>query len=87
MIINKNNGKILIEEYKDCSGFIKSIKTIKSYNITVLDLAGSEKLKGKLIVQQLENRKNYRFTHNSNNKELVNYIMQELKKHKYINIK
>ena len=87
MIINKNNGKILIEEYKDCSGFIKSIKTIKSYNITVLDLAGSEKLKGKLIVQQLENRKNYKFTHNSNNKELVNYIMQELKKHKYINIK
>ena len=87
MIINKNNGKILIEEYKDCSGFIKSIKTIKSYNITVLDLAGSEKLKGKLVVQQLENRKKYKFTHNSNNKELVNYIMQELKKHKYINIK
>ena len=87
MVINKNNGKILIEEYKDCSGFIKSIKTIKSYNITVLDLTGSEKLKGKLIVQQLENRKKYKFTHNSNNKELVNYIMQELKKHKYINIK
>ena len=87
MVINKNNGKILIEEYKDCSGFIKSIKTIKSYNITVLDLAGSEKLKGKLVVQQLENRKKYKFTHNSNNKELVNYIMQELKKHKYINIK
>ena len=87
MVINKNNGKILIEEYKDCSGFIKNIKTIKSYNITVLDLAGSEKLKGKLVVQQLENRKKYKFTHNSNNKELVNYIMQELKKHKYINIK
>ena len=87
MIINKNNGKILIEEYKDCNGFIKSIKTIKSYNITVLDLAGSEKLKGKLVVQQLENRKKYKFTHNSNNKKLVNYIMQELKKHKYINIK
>ena len=84
MIINKNNGKILIEEYKDCSGFIKSIKTIKSYNITVLDLAGSEKLKGKLIVQQLENRKNYRFTHNSDNKNLVNYIVEELRKYNYI---
>lgn len=84
MIINKNNGKILIEEYKDCSGFIKSIKTIKSYNITVLDLAGSEKLKGKLVVQQLENRKNYRFTHNSDNKNLVNYIVEELRKYNYI---
>ena len=84
MIINKNNGKILIEEYKDCCGFIKSIKTIKSYNITVLDLAGSEKLKGKLVVQQLENRKNYRFTHNSDNKNLVNYIVEELRKYNYI---
>ena len=87
MVINKNNGKILIEEYNERSGFITSIKTIKAYNITVLDLAGSERLKGKLIVQQLENRKNYKFTHNSNNKKLVNYIVQELKKHKYISIK
>lgn len=84
MVINKNNGKILIEEYNECSGFITSIKTIKSYNITVLDLAGSEKLKGKLIVQQLENRKNYRFTHNSDNKNLVNYIVEELRKYNYI---
>ena len=84
MIINKNNGKILIEEYKDCSGFIKSINTIKSYNITVLDLEGIEKLKGRLRVQQLENRKNYRFTHNSDNKNLVNYIVEELRKYNYI---
>ena len=84
MIINKNNGKILIEEYNERSGFIKSIKTIKSYNITVLDLAGSEKLKGKLIVQQLENRKKYKFTHNSNNKDLINYIVKELRKYNYI---
>lgn len=84
MVINKNNGKILIEEYNERSGFIKSIKIIKAYNITVLDLAGSEKLKGKLIVQQLENRKNYRFTHNSDNKNLVNYIVEELRKYNYI---
>ena len=87
MIINKNNGKILIEEYKDCSGFIKSIKTIKAYNITVLDLEGIEKLKGRLRVQQLENRKNYKFSHNSNNKALIEYVLNELKKHKYIDIK
>ena len=84
MVINKNNGKILIEEYNERSGFITSIKTIKSYNITVLDLEGIEKLKGKLIVQQLENRKNYRVTHNSDNKNLVNYIVEELRKYNYI---
>ena len=84
MVINKNNGKILIEEYNERSGFITSIKTIKSYNITVLDLEGIEKLKGRLRVQQLENRKNYRFTHNSDNKNLVNYIVEELRKYNYI---
>ena len=84
MEIIKNNGKILIEEYNECNGFITGIKTIKAYNITVLDLEGIEKLKGRLRVQQLENRKNYRFTHNSDNKNLVNYIVEELRKYNYI---
>ena len=84
MVINKNNGKILIEEYDECNGFITGVKTIKAYNITVLDLEGAEKLRGKLRVQQLENRKNYRFTHNSDNKNLVNYIVEELRKYNYI---
>lgn len=87
MEIVKNNGKIVIEEYREANGFITSIKTINSYNITVLDLEGVEKLKGKLKVQQLENRKNYKFTHNSNNKPLIEYVLNELKKHKYIDIK
>lgn len=84
MVINKNNGKILIEEYNECNGFIAGIKIIKAYNITVLDLEGIEKLKGRLRVQQLESRKNYRFTHNSDNKNLVNYIVEELRKYNYI---
>ena len=67
MVINKNNGKIVIEEYNESNGFITSIKTINSYNITVLDLEGMEKLRGRLKVQQLKNRKNYKFSHNSNN--------------------
>ena len=87
MVINKNNGKILIEEYNECNGFITGVKTIKAYNITVLDLEGAEKLRGKLRVQQLKNRKNYKFTHNSNNKPLIEYVLNELKKHKYIDIK
>ena len=28
MVINKNNGKILIEEYNECNGFIAGIKII-----------------------------------------------------------
>ena len=84
MVVNKNNWKILIEEYNECNGFITGVKTIKAYNITVLDLEGIEKLKGRLRVQQLENRKNYRFTHNSDNKNLVNYIVEELRKYNYI---
>ena len=84
MVINKNNGKILIEEYNECNGFIAGIKIIKAYNITVLALEGIENLKGRVRVQQLENRKNYRFTHNSDNKNLVNYIVEELRKYNYI---
>lgn len=87
MVINKNNGKIVIEEYNESNGFITSIKTINSYNITVLDLEGVEKLRGRLKVQQLKNRKNYKFSHNSNNKALIEYVLNELKKHKYIDIK
>lgn len=87
MVINKNNGKIVIEEYREFNGFIIGIKTIKAYNITVLDLEGIEKLKGRLKVQQLKNRKNYKFSHNSNNKALIEYVLNELKKHKYIDIK
>lgn len=87
MEILKNNGKIVIEEYRESNGFITSIKTINSYNITVLDLKGVEKLRGRLKVQQLKNRKNYKFSHNSNNKALIEYVLNELKKHKYIDIK
>lgn len=57
MEIVKNNGKIVIEEYREANGFITSIKTINSYNITVLDLEGIEKLKGRLKVQQLKKHK------------------------------
>lgn len=44
MEIIKNNGKIVIEEYKEIQGFI-STKILKSYYITVLDLVGAEKIK------------------------------------------
>lgn len=87
MEIIKNNGKIVIEEYREGNGFITSIKIINSYNITVLDLEGMEKLRGKIRVQQLNNRIRYKFTHNSFNDALIEYVLNELKKHKVIDIK
>lgn len=87
MEIIKNNGKIVIEEYNESNGFIISIKTIKAYNITVLDLEGMEKLRGKIRVQQLNNGIRYKFTHNSFNDALIEYVLNELKKHKVIDIK
>ena len=87
MEIIKNNGKIVIEEYNEFNGFITSIKTIKAYNVTVLDLEGMEKLRGKIRVQQLNNRIRYKFTHNSFNDALIEYVLNELKKHKVIDIK
>lgn len=87
MEIIKNNGKIVIEEYNESNGFITSIKIINSYNITVLDLEGMEKLRGKIRVQQLNNRIRYKFTHNSFNDALIEYVLNELKKHKVIDIK
>lgn len=86
MEIVKNNGKILIEEYNESNGFIAT-KTIRAYNITVLDLEGVEKLRGKIRVQQLENRIKYKFIHNSFNDALIEYVLNELKKHKVIDIK
>ena len=87
MDIIKNNRKIVIEEYNESNGFITSIKTIIAYNITVLDLEGMEKLRGKIRVQQLNNSIRYKFTHNSFNDALIEYVLNELKKHKVIDIK
>ena len=52
-----------------------------------MDLEGAEKLRGKIRVQQLNNRIKYKFTHNSFNDALIEYVLNELKKHKYIDIK
>lgn len=84
MVINKNNDKILIEEYNERNGFIHTIKTLKAYNITVIDSEEQERLKGKLRVIKVDNRIKYKFGHNTFNEKLVNYVVKELKKHNYI---
>lgn len=84
MVINKNNGKIVIKEYNDFKGCIIANRVINSYNVIVLDNEGVERFKGCLKVVRVNDTIKYRFSHNSNNKELINYIVQELKKYKYI---
>ena len=46
MVINKNNGKIVIEEYNDFKGCIIANRVINSYNVIVLDNEGVERFKG-----------------------------------------
>ena len=87
MVINKNNGNIIIEEIPVKEKQLKDIKTLKIYKVIVKDLKEKTQLEGNLKVMQINNNIKYRFTHNTFNKKLVNYIIQELKKYKYINIK
>ena len=79
MEIVKNNGKIVIEEYNDYKGCIIANRVINSYNVIALDNNGVERFKGCLKVVS-----KYRFSHNLHNEDLINYIVQELKKYKYI---
>ena len=46
MEIIKNNGKIVIEEYRESKGCIIANRVINSYNVIVLDNEGVERFKG-----------------------------------------
>lgn len=83
MIINKNNGIILIEESNTFTGGLLVDKPIYEYTIIVKDREDKERLKGCLMVFNRNGIIKYRFKHNSTN-ELANYIVNELKKYKYI---
>lgn len=84
MVINKNNGNIIIEEIPVKEKQLKDIKTLKIYKVIVKDLKEKTQLEGNLKVMQINNNIKYRFTHNTFNNKLVEYIVQELKKYKYI---
>lgn len=86
MVINKNNGKIIIEEKRACSGFITSIKTLAEYKIIVLDQEEMEKLKATYSIYKIDNKIMYKLNHNCSNYKLVKYIQEELKKHIAIDI-
>lgn len=81
MVINKNNGKIIIEEKKTKSSFITAIKTLAEYKIIVLDQEEVEKLKATYIIYKTSNKITHKLNHNCSNYRLVKYIQEELKKH------
>lgn len=83
-VIKKNNGTINIKQIETVTKQFEGLKTLRQYKVTVIDLEGCIKLESVLKVIQTRDRIKYKFGHNSNNKKLVEYVVQELKKHKYI---
>lgn len=80
MVINKNNGKIIIEEKRANNSFMTCIKTLAEYKIIVLDQEEVEKLKATYIIYKTSNKITYKLNHNCSNYKLVKYIQEELKK-------
>ena len=84
MVINKNNGVIKIEQIRTNTRHFTGVKVIGEYSITVKDRSDTERFNGLLKVIEVRGITKYRLTYNSNNKDLVRYIVKELKKYKYI---
>ena len=84
MVINKNNGIIMVEEIELNKGYFIEDKALKQYSITVKDKEEQIKLKATLRVIKIRNSLQYKFKHNSNNYKLANYIVEELKKYNII---
>lgn len=84
MVINKNNGVIKIEQIKTNTRRFTRTKVLGEYSIVVKDKGDMERLKGILKVIEVGGITKYKLTHNSNNKPLLDYIINELKKYKYI---
>lgn len=84
MIINKNNGIIQIEPIKTDTRRFTGVKVLEEYSIVAKDKSDIERFNAVLKVIEVSGITKYRFSHNSNNKNLVNYIVEELKKYKYI---
>ena len=84
MIINKNNGVINIEPIKTNTRHFTGFKVLEEYSVIVKDKGDMERLKGILKVIEVGGIIKYRFSHTCYNKDLVIYIVEELKKYKYI---
>lgn len=84
MIINKNNGIIQIEQIRTNTRRFTGVKVLEEHSIVVKDKSDTERFKGFLKVIEVRGVTKYRFSHNCYNKPLLDYIINELKKYKYI---
>lgn len=84
MVINKNNGIIIVEEKEIDRGYFIEDKALKQYSIIVKDKEDQIKLEATLRILEIRNKLQYKFIHNSNNYKLINYVIEELKKHNII---
>lgn len=84
MVINKSNGIIQIEPIKTNTRRFTGAKVIEEYSIVAKDKSDIERFKGFLKVVEVSGITKYRFSHNCYNKDLVSYIVKELRKYKYI---
>lgn len=84
MIINKSNGIIQIEPVRINTRRFTGAKVLEEYSVVAKDKSDIERFNGILKVIEVRGVTKYRFKYNCYNKELINYIVQELKKYKYI---
>lgn len=84
MVINKSNGIIQIEPIKTNTRRFTGAKVIEEYSIVAKDKSDIERFKGFLKVIEVKGITKYRFSHNCYDKLLLDYIIKELKKYKYI---
>ena len=84
MVINKNNGVINIEPIKTNARHFTGFKVLEEYSVIVKDKSDMERFNGLLKVIEVRGIIKYRFSHTCYNKPLLDYIINELKKYKYI---
>ena len=84
MVINKNNGVIKIEQIRTNTRHFTGFKILEEYSIVAKDKSDMERFNGLLKVIEVRGITKYRFSHNCYNKPLLDYIINELKKYKYI---
>ena len=84
MIINKNNGIILIEEIEVNRGYFIEDKALKQYSIIVKDKEEKIRLEATLRILEVRNSLQYKFKYSLGTPTLANYIVEELKKYNII---
>ena len=84
MVINKNNGIIILEEKEIKKGYFIEDKALKQYEIIIKDKENQTRLAATLRVHKVKDRFIYNFKYKVGTPKLANYIVEELKKYNII---